>query len=461
MHLPTLKDVTTLKDVNKESNICKAYMFFRDFLEKRKQEGINLLQLLNTVTARVTFVTISLRREDDEQQIFDTINSLGEPLSTGDLIKNFLYKPEDEDAYKNNWKPVFDDLSVKDFWNSSFSKSRQSKKKEDKTIERFFHAFVRIKMWDFKDNDGFNKDEFVKIGNVFRTCKSFVEFNVDRQELANEIIEYAKLFKDHLNPEDLNNRLPQYAGIKRISCIINATKNYAPTPYVLYVLRNVKDEGERNKIFGYLESYLIRRIIVGKKTNSDSELFGESLINKKAVTYNDFKKYIDGRVNSQTSMPSRNDLKFAYANKTLKDSSASLILYMYETKLSKPSDPNTIIGGLNDYYAVQLMPKDPKSHKWPIQNSKDKEEARKQLAESLGNYFLIEADGGKKTMKKHVDSSCDIKTGVMLKWSTNIRSNQRLIDVQTKQPISKWEEKDIKERNTLYMDIFDKEIWPA
>lgn len=143
MHLPTLKDVTTLKDVNKESNICKAYMFFRDFLEKRKQEGINLLQLLNTVTARVTFVTISLRREDDEQQIFDTINSLGEPLSTGDLIKNFLYKPEDEDAYKNNWKPVFDDLSVKDFWNSSSSKSRQSKKKEDKTIERFFHAFVR------------------------------------------------------------------------------------------------------------------------------------------------------------------------------------------------------------------------------------------------------------------------------------------------------------------------------
>ena len=462
MHLDDLIDVA------KKSNICNAYMYFRDYLKKRRQEGVNLLALLNTVIARVTFVAISLKREDDEQQIFDTINSLGEPLTTGDLIKNFLYKPEDEDAYKNNWKPVFDDDSVKDFWNSYSSKSRQSQKKEDKTIERFFHAFVRIKMWDFKDDQGRSllnesqKKEFVKIENVFRTCQSFVnDFDMDKQDLANEIIEYAKLFKKYLNNDILKERIPQHDGIKRISCLINSTTTYSAVPYVLYILHEVHDEIERNKIFGYLEKYLIRRILAGSSNNSYSDLFTEQLISNSKKTYNGFKSYIDAR-DRKLAMPNKATIIMGMSTNGINESSARTILYMYETKLAKTSDQDSIDSGFNDYYADQLMPKgNVNSQNWPQYPSGTQKEVKRQaMIKTLGNFFILE-NGGKKDMKKNVDSPCKVKVGIMEKWSNNIRNFKVLLIPGISSPISEWTEQEISTRNENLAKIFSETIWPV
>ena len=141
----------TPNELQGDSNIVKAYNYFRSYLEARRSAGVSLNDLLNTVNACVTFVSISLTRDDDEQQIFDTINSLGVPLTTGELMKNFLYEANDEEAYRNSWRPMFDTDEARKFWESDASSSRQSKSKDNTTIERFFHAFVRIKMWDFKE----------------------------------------------------------------------------------------------------------------------------------------------------------------------------------------------------------------------------------------------------------------------------------------------------------------------
>ena len=458
----------TLKDVDKESNICKAYMFFRDYLKKRRQEGINLFELLNTVTASVTFVAISLKREDDEQQIFDTINSLGVPLTTGELLKNFLYEAEDESAYNSNWKPIFDTDDARIFWEADSSKSRQSKSKENTTIERFFHAFVRIKMWDFKDSQGksllsdLQKKEFVKIDNVFRTCQSFVkDFNMDKQELANEIIEYAKLFKQYLNSDILNERIPQHDGIKRISCLVNSTTNYAVIPYVLYILHEVHDESERNRIFGYLETYLIRRILAGSSNNSYSDLFTEQLISNSKKTYNDFKSYIDAK-DSQLAMPNDSKIKMGANTKGVNELLARVVLYFYETKLAKSSDTDSLDGGFNDYYTEQLMPKgNQNSQNWPkYRQDSLKEEKRKIMIGTLGNFFILEI-GGKKDMKKNVDSPCRVKVGIMEKWSNNIRNFKVLLIPGISSPISEWTEQEISTRNENLAKIFSETIWPV
>ena len=157
--------------------------------------------LLRMVNSKVKFVVISLSENDDEQQIFDTINSLGVPLTTGELMKNFLYGEADEEAYRTTWKIVFDTDEARAFWEADAAKTRQEKSKENTTIERFFHAFVRVKMWEFKDQlTDAQKRSFVKIGNVFATCKAFVEkFGMNKLDLANEIIMYAKLYREYLN----------------------------------------------------------------------------------------------------------------------------------------------------------------------------------------------------------------------------------------------------------------------
>ena len=390
MHLDSLADIT------EDANIAKAYTYFKNFLKERKSKGVNLNDLLNTVNAGVTFVVISLTQDDDEQQIFDTINSLGVPLTTGELMKNFLYEAQDEDAYKASWKIMFDTDDVRDFWMSDASKSRQSKSKDNTTIERFFHAFVRIKMWDFKDQltEGQRKS-FVKIENIFTTCKAFVEkFGMNKQDLANEIIEYAKLFKKHLGSEILDIRVPQHFGIKRISCIINATKSYAVIPYVLYILKTVSDEAERNKIFAYLEIYLMRRILSKTSNNNYSDLFSENLIGQRIHKFEDLKAYIENKNDvSSLAMPQLAAIRKCLNNDKFDELTSRIVYYLYETKLSKTSE-SSFTEGFNAYICEQFMPKPcaASASNWPPYDDKDEEENRRQLSVTLGNYFLLDVD---------------------------------------------------------------------
>ena len=450
MHLDSLVDLTD------DNNIAKAYTYFKNFLKERKSKGVNLNDLLNTVNAGVTFVVISLTQDDDEQQIFDTINSLGVPLTTGELMKNFLYEAQDEDAYKALWKPIFDTDEARVFWESDASKSRQSKSKDNTTIERFFHAFVRIKMWDFKNQltEGQRKS-FVKIENIFTTCKAFVEkFGMNKQELANEIIEYAKLFRKHLGSDILDIRVPQHFGIKRISCIINATKSYAVIPYVLYILKTVSDEAERNKIFAYLEIYLMRRILSKTSNNNYSDLFSENLIGQRIHKFEDLKAYIENKNDvSSLAMPQLAAIRKCLNNNKFDELTSRIVYYLYESKLSKTSE-SSFTEGFNAYICEQFMPKPctASASNWPPHNDKDEEENRRQLSVTLGNYFLLDVDN-EKDLKNIHNASYTNKLPKMKEWSKNVRSNNML------NSITSWDETNIINRNNLLVKALSETIW--
>ena len=438
------KDVASPINKNNLNLMESAYNYFLSRLKAQRDKGMDLNTLLNTINARITFVSISLTSTDDEQQIFDTINSLGIPLTTADLMKNYLYEAGDEEAYRQNWYPVFDDKNVISFWESDSSSTRQ-KKKDNSTIERFFHAFVRIKMWDFDLSDE-QKKSFVKMENVFSTCKAFTEeFGMGKQDLANEIIAYAKLYKDNLDETILNVRIPMYAGIERISFFINATKNYSVIPYVLYVLKAQNNLQERQRIFEYLETYLVRRVLAASNNNSYSDLFTENLINGHKNTYVQFKEYIDQR-DGNLMMPTEDSLKLAMNSrlKELDEKTARTLYYIYETKLAPASNPNSIDGCYNDYVAWQIMPKKAYSPAWPQRNDASSEETRKMLVGTFGNYFLME-EGGNKDMKKVVADSWKDKTDIIKSWSSRIRSSCQMLA-----NLTDWTEREIKLRNEQF-----------
>ncbi len=449
MHLDTLVDIPD------KTNIAKAYTYFKKYLTERRNKGVNLNDLLNTVNAGVTFVVISLTSDDDEQQIFDTINSLGVPLTTGELMKNFLYEADDEEAYKKSWKVIFDTDEAREFWEADASKSRQSKSKDNTTIERFFHAFVRIKMWDFKDHlsEGQRKS-FVKVENIFTTCKAFVEkFGMKKQDLAREIIEYAKLFRKHLGADVLDCRVPQHYGIKRISCLINATKSYTVIPYVLYILNIVKDEKEKNQIFGFLEIYLMRRILSKSTNNNYSDLFSENLIGQRIQTYADLVSYIAKKDGSSLSMPQLSEIRKSLNNSKFDETTARIVYYLYETKKTKTSE-GVFNGGYNSYICEQFMPKPCAAAdiNWPPHTDKDQEENRRQLIATLCNYFILDIDNDKELKNCHNEPYAK-KLPKLKGWSRNIRSNQIL------NTISKWDETSIVGRNNLMLKAFAENTW--
>ena len=444
--------------LNGDDNLSKAYMYFKNTLDQRKEMCGDLETLLNVLYSQVKFVGITLSKEDDEQQIFDTINSLGVPLTTAELMKNFLYGEQDEDVYKQTWKKVFDTDEARAFWESDAAKTRQEKSKENTTIERFFHAFVRIKMWDFKDQlTDIQRKNFVKIGNVFSTCKAFVEkFGMSKLDLADEIIMYAKLYRENLNDDVLDVRIPQYAGIKRISCYINATKNYVVIPYILYVLHVQQNEAERNRIFGYLETYLMRRVLADSKNGSYSEFFSESLISNGIVTAEGLKNFMSEKDDSSNlAMPSNGDIKLKLRTRTkaMDETMARIVYYLYETKLTSAKE-EVLVGGYNSYYAELLMPKPSKTNNpnWPKLIIPEEEDGRKQQIGTLGNMFLLD-NNGKKELKKKNDAPCSEKVSLMQKYSEGIRSNQIFNN------ISSWTQKNIEDRNDGLSDVLSKHIW--
>lgn len=95
-----LKSLETIE--SGRSNILRAYEYFREHIDPSK---LNLQFIQNNAQ----FVGIDLLYHEDEQQIFDTINSLGVKLTTGELLKNFFFTQKSITDYETYWKPVFEE----------------------------------------------------------------------------------------------------------------------------------------------------------------------------------------------------------------------------------------------------------------------------------------------------------------------------------------------------------------
>ena len=450
-----------------DKRIVKAYNFFRSKLIGRSQ--LELKSLWMSIFAHIKFVVIILDHQDDEQQIFDTINSLGVDLTIDELMKNFLYDANEENAYINNWKPVFDDTESRDFWGTSDAARSQAKTDENKVISNFFYDFVRIKMWDFEGKPGFDRKSFVQKNQIFSTCKTFVEiFGTDKQTLANEIIEYAKLYKKYLNKKNLNVRIPMTSGVERVACIA-MTKDSTITPYILYILKHVDDIKEQNVMFGFLETYLVRRM-VALSTNANkmaTEFYTEQLIAKQIDSYDKLKSYIMN-ISDDKNMHMPTDVEIASnIHKTLygDESTPRLIFYLQETRNRYQHS-----GGYNYFIAEYIIPKPSKASEvnYPSHTDDEREQERKTRIKTIGNFLLLgkpriadnpekETDEQEKmlrTLKKVTNEQFDTKSKVLKQYLSSLVCSNWF---NTK---NSWTENDVHERNIGFAKKVIPTLWP-
>ena len=450
-----------------DKRVVKAYHFFRDKLVGRGQ--LELKALWMAVFARIKFVEIILDDQDDEQQIFDTINSLGVDLTIDELMKNFLYDVNEEEAYVNNWKPVFDDTASRDFWGTSDAARSQAATDENKVISNFFYDFVRIKMWDYEGQPGFDRKAFVQKSQIFSTCKAFVEvFGTDKQTLANEIIEYAKLYKKYLNKKNLDVRIPMTSGIERVACIA-MTKDSTITPYLLYVLKNVNGLQEQNKMFEFLETYLVRRM-VALPVNANkmaTEFYTEQLVAKQIDSCDELKQYIMN-ISEDKNMHMPSDTEIATnIHQTIfgDESTPRLIFYLQETR-----NRYQHTGGYNYFLAEYIIPKPCRASEsnYPPHENDMLEQERKTKTKTIGNFILLEkprvennpdkeADDQEKmikALKRVANEAFANKSQVMKQYvSTLICSNW----FKTK---ANWDETEIQNRNRGFASKVVPQVWP-
>lgn len=441
MNLEVAREIT----VHREKNIVRAYEFFKNELNRRGQ----LLDLYNAIFAHVCFVEIKLHSQDNEKQIFETINSLGVDLTTDELLKNFLYNPGEEDHYVNDWKPAFDSDEARKFWGTDDASRSQAKTNKTKVVETFILHFVKIQMWKYRNRfDANDRKRLVAKNDLFNSCKMFVNnYGEDRIALANEIIEYANLYRQYFDKDYLNNRIPSQSCIERLACYAMA-KETTIIPYLLYILRNVENVDERNKMFDYLEKFLLRRIVSMKKETNKNfvEFFSETLIGNEIDSYDKLVERIGSIEITQNHAMPTDEMIDTYINDIkVDDNTAKLFLYMIETRMVYR---NGI--GFNQFGIDAIMPKpSPKNERtWARYEDDLLETVRNTRSQNIGNYLLLINQNNQAPDTSSIkDSAWTDKVDRLKEWSQEIRTSQWF------RQINNWNEGQIANRNTQIATI--------
>jgi uncharacterized protein with ParB-like and HNH nuclease domain len=259
----------TNKYNSKDNRILQCYKYFVGKLgtiDARVRENLfnTLLDNENKI-----LVLIDLSEKDDEQAIFDTINSAGVRLSGADIIKNALFQKaleifdKQEDVlklYKDNWDDVFsldDDANI--FWDTPRSTGRLMRD----NIEILLHSIAVIK--NFFDPDKHTLSDLSKLFKKYidsldkNNLKSFIE----------EISQYAKLYREKIMVFDKSTLFSFENYTQRLFHILDVCEISTFHPYILSLFYKNKDD---DSLLTYsllkLEKFIIRRMITKKETKS-------------------------------------------------------------------------------------------------------------------------------------------------------------------------------------------------
>lgn len=377
-----IMDLPSLTDIVGEDNVSKAYRYFKSEIDETKINFQNIL-------TNLMFVGVDLSQDDDEQQIFDTINSLGVKLSTAELLKNYFFGRNDIQLYVDYWQSVFEsDVDTRSYWDTEIFAGRFQRS----FLDLFFYSYLQIKIQDSSLNVR-SEDKIVltKVEGLFESYKYFISrYNINKLELIAEVKEYATVFFNNFNSDVIDSELPEAPGIERINAIIFGLENTTLIPYVLYVLKNVPLEQDRNDIFQYLESYIMRRMVCHANTKNYNQLFAERFITNKILNVIDIKAYLENRSDKVNFMPTDSEVIDGFKGSKLVNKQATGILYFIETRIRNRNLHSTSMMGLNRYSLEHIMPKKWENNWAPVHTEDDKNHRNRKLL-TLGNLTIITA----------------------------------------------------------------------
>ncbi len=383
-------------EADSENAIVLAYVYFRDELIDCLQTDINKLWQLLTQDKVRFLVNIDLGENDNEQAIFDTVNSAGVRLSSSDTIKNLLFQRYIEvlrmegsgspldiavDEYNKTWTDAFlRDKEMDAYWNEEKRYGRMKRT----NIENFLHSFAVVEGF-FNPAD----DSMADLSQKYRDKSC----NMGRGEMENflkRLHDYAGLFKEYFEEEPDNLRFNDY--IHRLFNICNALEISTFHPYLLqqiyaYRIAGSLTEDELNNRFRSVERYLVLTAICNGSTKNYN---------------NECKQLVDGKISPEEIMNSslyiseeafRSGLRRMTLNKV-----PTILLFWIE--LSKRIADYTDIKGLSYNFTLEHIMPQKWSQNWkdvPIYDSDDIiiedndeiERIRNNAVYEIGNMTLL------------------------------------------------------------------------
>lgn len=385
VNLQSLEDLRKYDEKKKDITKSRLILLYEYFRKNIDPDKINS----DKIKKNVHFVTIDLDSEENEQQIFDTINSLGVKLTTSELLKNYLFDQYNEEKYNKYWKPVFEaDEDLKNYWDQTV----YSGTKAYHLIDLFLYAYLIIQ---FRGEDYSVSTEdklyYEKLSNLFISYKSFVDkyMGGDKERLMKEIFDAANEFRRYFNPECKNETITSEPGIERINLMMFGLDFAVMLPYVMYVILRA-DKEEQPKIFEYLETYMLRRTIARLETRGYNSLFSDGLITNKILTVDALKAYVNKANDKEVTYRAANkkEILDAVNTKVYVNRQALGFLYMLESRLRTDNKSATKLLGLRGYSLEHLLPKKWKET-WDRPADPEVEKETNDALYTLGNLAII------------------------------------------------------------------------
>jgi alkylated DNA nucleotide flippase Atl1 len=234
-------------------NIGEAYRFFQRKIAEYDDpdDAEDAAHLEQALTSRLELVQIAADRDDNVHRIFESLNNTGMRLSQADLLRNYVFMllpTRGEKIYNAYWRPMHDALGG-----------------DGMELLAWLDLVIR-------------GDERVKRTDVYRMQQQRLsqhEQSRDEAAVEAEVVELARrarLLGVVLKPVGESD-----SGVRRR--LERLAEWDATTTYpVLLWLMDARDGGhcgsaELAEALGYIESFLVRRILCGYATNNLNRIF--------------------------------------------------------------------------------------------------------------------------------------------------------------------------------------------
>jgi alkylated DNA nucleotide flippase Atl1 len=250
--MPTQADRTAYEacvdggtSVGHDDRIGAAYLWFRKALVRvtGAEDLVEVSRIERVVTERLAFVVISAQPADNVHRIFESLNNTGVRLTQGDLLRNYFFMrlpTRAEVLYSSVWLPMQGLLNAED---------------------------LELLLWLDLVLRG---DPRAKRKDLYRAQQSRLDKLDGEAALEAELVELgrrAQHLSVILNPTQEPDKAIR-SGLSRLL----AWGSQTTFPLLMHLLdlraRHELDEHAVAETVAHLESFLVRRMIVGRATNN-------------------------------------------------------------------------------------------------------------------------------------------------------------------------------------------------
>lgn len=358
-----------IANTEKNASVYKNYSFFKNKLLALQKDGNNIIDLLTYGLNNFSVVTLELQPDqnpwENPQEIFESMNSIGKPLSLADLVRNYLLLGLDSDTqntyYHNYWLKI------------------------EKTISGNISNFIRdymqcVECRPFKQATETN---FKELYSQFKDIFSGMDAEKLLYELTRHADIYAYLVKGKKTGVDKIDK--QLSDLK----IINVTTAYS---FLLYILSKWKfgelSSDDTATVLEIFKIYNYRRRILGI-TSSENKNFPIFTGKFDAVVKaeNKYEAMFELLTNSENSMRLPNDNEMRQALQTMNFYNFKYCKYflsLIEEKITK-SRPDLTDSNLQ---IEHIMPRT-LNDVWKKELGNNYETIQQEYLNTIGNLTLI------------------------------------------------------------------------